>query len=96
MFGCLYTSLQYIQSNDTDLVVFGTQDALDKIPDDCIKQVCNPITYQPEWHNHHYINSMYCLVSANSEFLDEYDFLLRCDVDTFLTPAWNMYYPNSY
>lgn len=96
MFNCLYTSLKYIQSTDTDLVVFGTQESLNKIPDDCIKKVCAPITYKPEWHNHHYMNSLYCLVCEESDFLDGYDFLLRCDLDTFLTPAWNSYYPDSY
>ena len=38
--GCLYTSLKYIQSDDTDLVVFGTKEALEKVPDDCIKIEC--------------------------------------------------------
>ena len=29
---CLYTSLKYIQSDDTDLVVFGTKEALKYVP----------------------------------------------------------------
>lgn len=95
-FGCLYTSIKYIHAKHTDLIVFGTQEALNKVPDDCIKAECDPISYQPEWHHHHYINSIYCLVSDNSDFLDEYDFLLRSDVDTFLTSAWSSYFPDSY
>ncbi|MBW9234312.1 hypothetical protein JQK62_18990, partial [Leptospira santarosai] len=44
-FGLLYTSFKYIQSKDTDLVVFGTKKALAKVPADCIKVVCRPISY---------------------------------------------------
>jgi hypothetical protein len=96
-FGCLYTSLKHIQSKDTDLVVFGTQEALNKVPNDCKKIQSEPVSYRKEWHNHHYINSINCLVSrVDSDILDEYDYLLRSDVDTFLTPAWNSYYPDSY
>lgn len=95
-FGCLYTSLKQIQSKDTDLIVFGTDSALKKVPDDCIKIVYNPISYLPEWNQYHYINSISCLAGDGLEFLDKYDLLLRSDVDTFLTPAWNTFYPDFY
>lgn len=95
-FGCLYTSFKYVQSQDTDLVVFGTKEALKKVPDDCVKIEHRAVSYDPEWHNYHYINSMECIASENSGILDKYDLLLRSDVDTFITPAWNTYYPEAY
>lgn len=95
-FGCLYTSFKYVASMDTDLVVFGTPEALNKIPDDCIKVECVPESDFPEWGGYHYINSISCLAGENAEFLNQYDLLLRSDVDTFLTPAWNNFYPSLY
>jgi hypothetical protein len=95
-FGCLYTSLKYIQSKDTDLVVFGPQDALQMLPDDCIKIECPPLSDPPEWINYRFINSLSCLVSDHSDFLNQYDYLLRTDADTVLTPAWNSFYPDQY
>lgn len=85
-FGCLYTSIKYIQEKDTDLVVFGKKDALVKVPEDCIKIESKPISYKKEWKNYHYINSISCLADNQA------DLLLRTDVDTFLTPARNNYY----
>jgi hypothetical protein len=95
-FGWLYTSLNYIQAKDTDLVVFGTKEALNKVPEDCIKVECEPISYKDGWKNYHYINSISCVADDNADFLEEYDLLLRTDADTFLTPAWNHYYPELY
>jgi len=96
MFGCLYTSYKYIEPKDTDLVVFGTPAALSKVPDDCIKVECQPASDLPDWYNYRYINSISCLTGENSDFLDKYDLLLRSDVDVFLTPAWNTFYPDLY
>lgn len=95
-FGCLYTSLKHIRSEDTDLIVFGTKQALDKVPEDCIKVECKPASDQPVWFNYHYINSISCLTGEGLDFIDKYDLLLRSDVDTFLTPAWNSFYPDLY
>lgn len=95
-FGCLYTSLKHSQPKDTDLVVFGTREALNKVPEDCIKVESPAISYEKEWKNYHYINSISCLVDDRAEFLDEYDFILRTDADTFITPAWNNYYPDDF
>ncbi len=94
--GCLYTSLKYIQSNDTDLVVFGTKDAMEKVPDDCIKVECEIASNPPEFLNYRFINSISCLVGEKADFLDNYDLILRTDADTFLTPAWNSFYPALY
>jgi hypothetical protein len=95
-FGCLYTSLKHIQAKDTDLVVFGTREALNKVPSDCVKVESPPVSGRPEWKNYKYINSVSCLVGKEADFLNGYDYILRSDVDTFMTPAWNSYYPIAY
>lgn len=95
-FGCLYTSFKHVRPDDTDLIVFGTEKALAKIPDDCIRVECAPASDMPVWYNYHYINSISCLTGEDADFLDKYDLLLRSDVDTFLTPAWNSFYPDLY
>ena len=95
-FGCLYTSFKHVKPEDTDLIVFGTKQALDKVPDDCIKVECKPASDLPVWFNYHYINSISCLAGDGLDFIDKYDLLLRSDVDTFLTPAWNSFYPDLY
>jgi len=94
--GCLYTSLKYIKSRDTDLVVFGTKEALNKIPNDCIKVECDIASDPPEFLQYRFINSISCLTGKQANFLDKYDYILRTDADTFLTPAWNSFYPKFY
>lgn len=94
--GCLYTSLKYIQSNDTDLVVFGTREALIKVPDDCIKVECELANNPTEFLQYRFINSISCLTGEQARFLDQYDLILRTDADVFLTPAWNTFYPDVY
>ncbi|MED1205442.1 hypothetical protein [Heyndrickxia acidicola] len=94
-FACLYTSFKYVDCSDnTDLVVFGPKASLDLVPNDCIKVELNPL--EGIWKSYRFINSLHCISSDKSEFLAEYDYLLRTDVDTFLTPAWNPYLPNFY
>lgn len=95
-FSCLYTSIKHIRSKDTDLVVFGTREALRKVPEDCIKIESQPISYSHEWKNYHFINSISCLTDDKATFLDEYDLILRTDADTFITPSWNNYYPEHF
>lgn len=95
-FGCLYTSYKYINSNDTELVVFGPEEALKKIPSDCIKYKYDPLKVPPEFSNYPFINSLSCLLSDGGNDLNKYDFILRSDVDTFLTPTWNHFYPEEY
>ena len=94
--GCFYYAWKYLNSRDTDLVVFGMQDALDRVPDDCIKVLYTPISKESEWNNYYFIDSMSCLTSPQADFLEQYDCLLRSDADTFLTPAWNHFYPLGY
>lgn len=95
-FAGLYESFKYIQALDTDLIVFGPKQALDKLPNDCIKVEYDPISYSSKWQNYHFINSVSCLADKKAEFLNNYDLILRSDVDTFLTPGWNFYFPDLY
>jgi len=95
-FGCLYTSLKYINANNTDLIVSGTAEALKKIPNDCIKYEFVPASVPPEFASYPFINSLCCLLSNDGKLLDKYDYILRSDVDTFLTPAWNEFFPEEY
>lgn len=92
----LLSSLQHISCLDTDLVVFGTKQALLRIPPECIKVEALAVGNRPQWKNYHYINSLACLSQPNSSILDRYTHLLRCDADTLLTPAWNTFYPDGY
>jgi len=94
-FACLYTSYKFINcSQDTDLIVFGPKSSLDLVPDDCIKVELNPL--DGIWKTYRFINSISCIGGKQAEFLNSYDYVLRTDVDTFLTPAWNTYIPNYY
>lgn len=92
----LYTSYKYISSKDTDLVVFGTKEALEWVPDDCIKVEYNILSEPDVFLNYRFINSISCLVGSQADFLDKYDLILRTDADTFLTPAWDSFYPDLY
>ena len=88
-FGCLYTSYRSIQSKDTDLVVFGPKQTVELLPDECIK-----IEYDSPYHDYPYLNSISCIASSQSDsILKNYEYILRTDADTFLTPAWNSFYP---
>ncbi|PLS05311.1 DUF7164 domain-containing protein [Neobacillus cucumis] len=95
-FSWLYTSLKYIKSKDTDLVVFGTDDALEKVPDDCIKIPCPIATEPPEFVKYFRINSNYYYTKPEVSILNQYDYIFKTDADTFLTPAWNSFYPEQY
>lgn len=91
-FGCLYKSFRYIKSKDTDLIVYGSKDALQFISDiDCIK-----VEYNPPPTNYPYLNSIRFLTDEKSSILNRYKFILRTDLDTFLTPSWNSFYPNNF
>lgn len=95
-FFALYESFKNLNNKDTDLVVFCTRDIIDFIPEDCIKIESKSFGECEELKNYNYINSIACLNSAEAGFLWEYDLILRTDCDTFLTPAWNDYYPKLY
>lgn len=92
---CLFESLKHIQAEDTDLVAFGPAAALEKLPNhpQLVKVVQPPHRLAKEYG---FINSIYCLNGPGSEVLDNYEYVLKSDVDTFLTPAWNQFHPTSF
>ncbi|MFW5981019.1 MAG: DUF7164 domain-containing protein [bacterium] len=95
-FKALYQSYKYINSPDTDILVFATEEAMQWVPDDCIKVRYDILGEPEEFINYRFINSISCLVGSQADILEEYDFILRTDADTFLTPAWNEFYPEKY
>jgi hypothetical protein len=92
----LRLSWQFVQSPDTDLVVFGPEEVLAHLPDDLVKIPQRPAAADPVWGGYRYINAIACLNGAGAEQLDRYSHLLRTDVDTFITPAWNTFFPTSF
>jgi hypothetical protein len=90
-FGCLYTSWKFINAKNTDLIVFGPKDVLSLLPNDCVKVEYNSINVR-----YPYINSISCLTDHRSNFICKYDYILRTDVDTFLTPSWNSFSANKF
>lgn len=91
----LYMSLKTIRSKDTDLIVFGDSLALSQLHFKCIKV---PYYYKesPPFKDYPFLYSLSCMNSPNAYILDDYDYLLRSDVDTFLTPHFNDFYPTTY
>lgn len=66
------------------------------LPDNLVKIPQRPATADPVWRGYGYVNSIACLNGAGAEQLDAYDFILRSDVDCFLTPSWNEFYPSAF
>lgn len=95
-FLALRLSWLYSQTMDTDLVVFGPEEVLARLPDDLVKIAQRPAADDPLWRGYRFINSMACLNGAGSEQLDRYSHILRTDVDTFVTPTWNTFTPDAF
>jgi hypothetical protein len=83
----------HVRSPDTDMVVMGPGDVLARLPDDLVKIEQRPAADDPVWQDYRYANSIACMNAAGAEQLDRYTHVLRTDVDTFITPAWNQFYP---
>lgn len=83
-------------SPNTDLVVFGPEEVLARLPDDLVKIEQRPATDDAVWGGYRYINALACLNGARAEELERYSHILRTDVDTFITPAWNAFYPSTF
>jgi len=86
----------YTRSPDTDLVVMGPADVLARLPDDLVRIAQQPAADDPVWRGYRYANLIACLNGAGAEWLDRYTHILRTDVDTFLTPAWNDFHPTNF
>jgi hypothetical protein len=83
----------HVQSPDTDLVVIGPASALARFPDDVVRIPQRPANEDAVWRGYPYVNSIACMNGDGAEVLDRYTHLLRTDVDTFITPAWNEFRP---
>ena len=92
----LRESWLYVESPDTDLVVMGPPAALAYIPDDVVKIEQRSVADDPEWFGYRYANAISCLNGAGAGYLDRYSHILHTDVDTFITPAWNKFYPSGF
>jgi hypothetical protein len=92
----LRLSWLYTHSADTDLVVFGPQQVLARLPGDLVKIAQEPVADDPVWRNYRYINSLACLNGPGADQLDHYGRILRTDTDTFITPAWNSFSPATF
>lgn len=92
----LYQSWKHVACADTDLVFMGTPDALRELPSDVIRIEQEPVADQPDWLDYRYVNSVACLNGPGASVLNDYDQLLRTDVDVFLTPAWKRYWPSDF
>jgi Sec-independent protein translocase protein TatA len=86
----------YTRSPDTDLVVMGPADVLARLPDDLVRIEQQPAADDTVWRGYRYANTIACLNGAGAEWLDRYTHILRTDVDTFITPAWNDFHPTSF
>jgi glycosyltransferase involved in cell wall biosynthesis len=86
----------YARSPDTDLVVIGPAGVLARLPDDLVKIEQQPAADDPVWRGYRYANAIACLNGDGAEQLDRYTHLLRTDVDTFITPAWNDFHPTGF
>lgn len=86
----------HTDSPDTDLVMMGPAAVLARIPDDVVKIEQRCADDDPIWRGYGYINSIACMNGAGSEQFDRYTHVLRTDVDTFITPAWNDFHPATF
>lgn len=83
----------YADTTDTDLVMMGPPEVLARLPDDLVKIEQRSVEDDPEWRGYRYTDSITCMNGAGAEQLDRYTHVLRTDVDTFITPAWNDFHP---
>jgi hypothetical protein len=79
-------------SADTDLVAIGPAEVLARLPDDLVKIDQRLAADDPMWRGYRFINGIACL-NAGAERLDEYSHVPRTGAYTFITPAWNRFYP---
>ena len=86
----------HVRSPDTDLVVMGPARALARLPDDVVKVLQRAVDEDAVWRGYPYVNSIACMNGDGAEVLDRYTHLLRTDVDTFITPAWNDFHPDGF
>jgi len=92
----LRQSWLYSECDDTDLVAFGPESVVSRLPEDVVRIVQAPAADDPVWRKYRRVNSITCFNGTGSEQLESYSHLLRTDVDTFITPAWNEFRPTMF
>jgi hypothetical protein len=92
----LRQSWLHAAADDTDLVVMGPEKVLAWFPHDVVKIPQRPVQNDPAWHGYRYIDSIACMNGDGAERLNQYSHVLRTDVDTFITPAWNDFHPTGF
>jgi hypothetical protein len=92
----LHRSWRHVESPDTDLVVMGPHDVLERLPDDIVKIAQRAVADDPEWGGYRYANALAHLNGAAARQLDRYSHILHTEADTFITPAWNTFYPTGF
>lgn len=91
-FKYLYKSFKISNMDtDTDLVVF-TDDTSIPLPDDVKSYRFKSISLSGEFKDYHFINSVAC-IAENGELLSKYEYILKTDLDVFLTKELKMFYP---
>jgi len=89
----LRQSWLHTASPDTDLVVMGPDHVLARFPADVVKIPQRSVQDDAEWRGYQFIDSVACFNGRGADQLDRYTHILRTDVDTFITPAWNDFHP---
>jgi hypothetical protein len=92
----LRQSWLHARSPDTDLVMMGPGSALARMPGDVVRIEQPSVDDDPEWCGYRYADSVLCMNGVGAERLDRYTHVLRTDVDTFITPAWNDFRPSHF
>lgn len=94
----LYESVKHVGDSDTDLVLFTHPDAVPRVP--CGPHVIvvpqTPMSARPELSTYKFVNSIACMNGDGAETLDAYDYVLKSDLDTFITPAWRNFHPRRF
>ena len=89
----LLLSLEASGDGATDLVLFGPEVALARVPDSpCLVKVPQaPYADAAGLPRYRYINSLACLFAEGSSALDGYDYVLKSDADCFIAPGWSRF-----
>ena len=83
-------------TGDTDLVMMGPENVLARFPDDVVKIAQRSVQGDDQWRGYRYSDAIVCYNGPGAEQLDRYTHILRTDVDTFITPAWNDFHPSGF
>jgi hypothetical protein len=107
MFKIFLNSLELIDVEDTDIVIFYNP-SYAKYFDNYLNSIYigknqarliliemeSLTTIDKDFHDYPFINSIACLL--NQEWLLQYSYILKTDLDVVLTPNWNSHYPQGF